>query len=771
MKTMFMKNPFIRNLLCLFALMLLVSSANAMIWDMNGTDAGAGGATPTGTWGDGNTNWSNWGDAPPGDPNPPNGTTNTVAWIDGRIAYFSAGTDATGSFTVSVSGTQLVSAIAFQEGNVTLAGGTLDITNANVIVDSASATINSIITSSTGLGLSKLGAGSLTIGGTNNYTGPTFVTNSILRLGASGVIPDGSAVTLATASALDLNGFNETVGSVAGVGAVTLGSGTLSTGGNDSPTTYSGTITGTGGVIKKGTGKWTVSPNATPSSYTGSTRLEAGTVTINGTSSLGNSTNLLDLAGGTLEISISRVITNQVTVTGDSQLSGTVSAGTRTLTFLTSSFTTPSGSLKIRNTGTGGGISVRLRSGGLNIACPIQIGQAGDANGAATNAFLRCDHQSGGDQIISGDLSGPGIFERNSNLSLGGFRTILTGNNSYSGRTDMRGGFVGIGSDTALGTSFILIGQDPQLLGFFASGSARTVPNNITFEATTAAATNLVLTGPLSLNFSGAVTLHPGNSSRIIASNGITATLSGVISGTNGLEKTESATLILSGENLYGGNTVVNGGTLLVNNTTGSGTGTGNVTVNTGTLGGTGRITGTVTINSSATLSPGASIGALTVSNNVTLAGNTFIEINKTAATYDQLLGVSTLNYGGTLTVTNLNGTLAAGDSFPIFSATSHLGSFSSIIPTPPGTSLAWSFTNGVLSVVADAAPPTLQVSQTGNTLTFSWSGAFKLQSQTNALTVGISTNWFDYPNGTNSPVNAIINPANPTVFYRLVSQ
>jgi hypothetical protein len=73
--------------------------------------------------------------------------------------------------------------------------------------------------------------------------------------------------------------------------------------------------------------------------------------------------------------------------------------------------------------------------------------------------------------------------------------------------------------------------------------------------------------------------------------------------------------------------------------------------------------------------------------------------------------------------------------------------------------------------VVPLPAPPTLAYVQSGNTLTFSWSAAgYNLQSQTNALTVGLQTNntsWFDYPD-TSNPVNITVDPANPTVFYRL---
>jgi len=61
-----------------------------------------------------------------------------------------------------------------------------------------------------------------------------------------------------------------------------------------------------------------------------------------------------------------------------------------------------------------------------------------------------------------------------------------------------------------------------------------------------------------------------------------------------------------------------------------------------------------------------------------------------------------------------------------------------------------------------------LGMSQSGSTLTFTWTGTFKLQSQTNSLSGGLTTNWFDYPGGSTSGVSVSINPTNPTVFFRL---
>src|SRR5205807_473705 len=90
---------------------------------------------------------------------------------------------------------------------------------------------------------------------------------------------------------LDLNDFNETVGSLAGSGFVTLGSvtgGTLTVGGNNTSTVFSGIISELGAVTKAGTGTFTLTGS---NSYTGVTTVTSGTLQIgNGgtTGSLGS---------------------------------------------------------------------------------------------------------------------------------------------------------------------------------------------------------------------------------------------------------------------------------------------------------------------------------------------------------------------------------------------------------------------------------------------------------------------------------------------------
>jgi autotransporter-associated beta strand protein len=90
-------------------------------------------------------------------------------------------------------------------------------------------------------------------------------------------------------------------------------------------------------------------------------------------------------------------------------------------------------------------------------------------------------------------------------------------------------------------------------------------------------------------------------------------TFSGVISGGGGIRRVNAGgTTVLTGANTYSGGTAIDGGTLLVNNASGSGTGTGAVVVNTGgTLGGTGSLSGAVTLNTGGTIAPGTSIDSL----------------------------------------------------------------------------------------------------------------------------------------------------------------
>lgn len=156
------------------------------------------------------------------------------------------------------------------------------------------------------------------------------------------------------------------------------------------------------------------------------------------------------------------------------------------------------------------------------------------------------------------------------------------------------------------------------------------------------------------------------------------------------VRKDDAGTWTLAGANTYSGNTVISNGTLLVKGVIGGGT----VSVAGGTLGGTGIIEAPVTVSPGASLSPGGSIGVLTISNSLTLAAGstTVAEINAQTLSSDQVRGLTSVAYGGTLVVTNLAGTVVAGQSYQLFIAGASSGDFTSISPPSPGPGLAWYF-------------------------------------------------------------------------------
>ena len=179
----------------------------------------------------------------------------------------------TGTTAVFTGGTLRIAAAGITSAQpilLTSTGGIIDTNGFN-------ATLNGAIW---GAGdLTKAGAGVLTLGGIGTYTGATFVNAGTLQAGAANVFSPFSAYTVAGGAFLDLNNLNQTIGSLAGSGNVTLGSGTLGVGGDATSMAYSGVISGTGGLTKIGSGTFTLTGT---NAYTGATTVNAGTLSVNG---------------------------------------------------------------------------------------------------------------------------------------------------------------------------------------------------------------------------------------------------------------------------------------------------------------------------------------------------------------------------------------------------------------------------------------------------------------------------------------------------------
>jgi autotransporter-associated beta strand protein len=96
---------------------------------------------------------------------------------------------------------------------------------------------------------------------------------------SNNLLPIGTDLSIAAGATLDLAGANQTLGSLSGpAGAsVLLGSGTLTTGGDNASTTFGGSISGSGGVVQTGTGTFTL---AGSNAYGGGTSVVSGVLAV-----------------------------------------------------------------------------------------------------------------------------------------------------------------------------------------------------------------------------------------------------------------------------------------------------------------------------------------------------------------------------------------------------------------------------------------------------------------------------------------------------------
>jgi autotransporter-associated beta strand protein len=199
------------------------------------------------------------------------------------------------------------------DGNVTiepLAGGL------PVLTDNFPLTLTGNITEGTGPdSVTKNGVNTVTLSGTNSWTGGTFIQQGTIVLGSSAGIPNGTALTLGTAATttagtLDMAGFSPTVGGLAtaGTGVNTIGNSsttavsTLTYAGGTS--TFTGVIANTLGTGTQGTALTVSAGSLTitgANTYAGPTTVTGGQLTIGASGALPTGANV-NITGGTLQL-------------------------------------------------------------------------------------------------------------------------------------------------------------------------------------------------------------------------------------------------------------------------------------------------------------------------------------------------------------------------------------------------------------------------------------------------------------------------------------
>ncbi|MCP9751960.1 choice-of-anchor D domain-containing protein [Ferruginibacter sp. HRS2-29] len=274
-------------------------------------------------------------------------------------------------------------------------------------VSTASLTLPNVI-GGTG-GVTQNGSGITILGAINTYSGATTITSGTIRLGTTaGGIPDASPLSIASGAFFDMNGLSEAVGSIAGAGNImsTVNTArTLTTGGNNTTTTFSGTLENGASVlslIKTGTGTMTLSGNNT---YTGATTIGAGVIT-------------LGAAGDGINSPLG------TTGAGTSVTSGAVFD----LNGITLSTAEP---LTLNGTGTGAGAMINVVAA-ATYSGPITLGSA---TSIGNNANITL---TGGITGIAGNT-----------LTKNGTATLtLSGSNGYLGATTVAAGTLLINANT-----------------------------------------------------------------------------------------------------------------------------------------------------------------------------------------------------------------------------------------------------------------------------------------------------------------------------------
>ena len=552
--------------------------------------------------------------------------------------------------------------------------GTVTLTNANTF--SGGVTVNGGT-----LVLDRTGGPAL--GGTNQIT---INNTGTLRTDQAGQIL-APLVIVSSGGTYNLNGNNQT-NALQGAGNVSLGAGTLSIS-NTGSDSFSGIISGGGGVTKIGAGAQTLSG---ANDYTGATTITAGELALGADNVIGDSSAVI-VNGGTFALGARAETLNSIAMSDGALQRG---GGTLTLTnsssFTGGTVTLSATSSRINTAGTTtlGNVGVNYSSGSPNNNALVLGG------GLLVNASTTANITNGGGGAVrlnlndavrtfevgsAGHLNLDWVVWSSANASGGitktGAGTVTLGQaNLFTGGFTLSDGVVRAGNDAALGGSGGAVNLNG---GTVAStdGTARTFANalGIGGDVTFGQASG----GTGALTFSSTATNNLGGAARTLTTD-VSTTINGGL-GNGSITKAGAATLSLSNTGTSLANLNITAGTVAfqtnasVGGLAGSGTGAlslagGTLTVNSSTnssfgqvISGAGGLTkggaGTMTLTASNNFSGATTIsgGALVVNGTNTTSA---VSIGSTGTLGGTgLVAATTIQNGGLISPGNSIGTLS----------------------------------------------------------------------------------------------------------------
>ncbi|MEY2498569.1 MAG: fibronectin-binding autotransporter adhesin [Verrucomicrobiota bacterium] len=527
------------------------------------------------------------------------------------------------------------SSLGASSGALTLNAGTLEVATSytstrnytlgnvasTIMVDSGQTFTANGVFSGTGT-LNKTGAGTLTLGGVNLFSGGTNVTAGVLQMSAINRLLSTADLTI-SGGTFDLQTFAQAAGVVtltsgsitgSGLGILTGSSFVLQSG------TVSAILASTGTVTKNTAGLVTLSGSNT---FTGSTTISAGTLRVGSNNALGTTASGTTVASGAV-LNLNNVnysTAEPLTLNGNGISNGGALTNTGT-----STFAGPINAATNATINVGGGI-LNLTGGLSKNGTTLTIAGGGTVN------------------IMTNGITGS---SPNSDFVIDGTDVVLSAASSYNGPTTIQSsGKLQLGNSNVLPTS-------PR--------TAMTINTSSTFDLASYSDGVASLTGDATAVVKNSV-MGGTSTFTVNPANGVSTTFAGVIAGTNGgtqgniaLVKSGQGTLLLTGTNTYSGSTTINDGTLTAAGSSGSALGS----------------TSSITVNSGGTLLLGAN-DQINNAATMTLAGGTFAKGEFSEGTAGTG-GTSTLGLGAL--------TLTASDSHLDFgTGTVGVLSFASFTP------------------------------------------------------------------------------------------
>lgn len=502
----------------------------------------------------------------------------------------------------------------------------------------------------------------------------------------------------------------------------------------NAPTNYTidgdGYITGSGGILKKGSGKITIN---TQNSFSGSTVIEEGTISIDNLGngdvksnlgSAGNSPEKLVLNGGELAITGSSSLTDKGLTLGTNGGTINVTGGGTTQT--------------IEGKITGNGSLIKDGNGTLAIK-NVNDFKGGTTINQGTIQLLSDEATASGLGTGPITINNGTLIQNDSRNSYNNsaFQIIIPENANATyvldGRISNNDKLTGSGN-LNLQVNYVRSELDGDWSGF--SGHINVISDN---DGGDFRVNNSYGYEKASVNFNDYVYAYHLNSDTVklgelsgsnhanmvkgiweVGALNTNSEYQGILQGDQ-LIKVGTGRLILSGDrNTYQGGTKLEQGKLWVQNVTGSATGSGPVMVlANAVLGGGGQIQGNVTVNSGGYVSPGYLIGTMRLQASLIMNENSFlaIEVSNSDGTNDQLKAKNVqLNNARLIVSNNSTQSYQKGDEYKIIDATSIQGKFSSIIPTTPTSGLFWDtselYSQGIIKV-SDVQTATHDINET----------------------------------------------------------